>query len=1463
MGGKFLMTKSNKIMLCLLLAVTLTCAVALTALSVTPALTANADTTETVNFTAQGYSNGQGITNYTGTVITVTFGKGTNNNSPKYYESGTSIRCYANNVITVSAGNNTIKEIAFTTGSTTSAELSVNVGIYGEDAHKWTGSATQVIFTLADSGQFHIQGIRVTYASSTPDPTVEAIGVYSVSESTATAFANETDGRYFKEGDESALKFTTTREGNAVYPGDDFTIAIVKSGATTRTHNLKAYADAACTTEIALTWSNNTTATGTAPESAAGVYFTFAQKPACEHASLTKHDAVPHTCTTDGTGEYWTCDNADCGLMFSDAEHTTVIDAAPVDAAAHTFDETWTTENGKHFHQCTVCSEGKSAEASCSGGEATCQAKAVCSICSQPYGELGAHNYGSNNLCTVCNQPKPAEADYTITTAAFSGLSNGYSDNTTGTTLASLQLDVKYGRLMKANSTSHMQFAKKTDGGYLLIQALRVAKIEITMSGDNTAVVYKANYTSGTIVGDAIGTANGNTTTTFNLDGTETAIQIAPEDKFIVIESIKIWLAPVAPTTQGEFNVTQSFAAVAGGSTLESKTSGEGESATTTNTLYVATNGTIKVVYTIAKNDGINGLQATLVYPSSVFEFVSAESDVYTLTVTGTEATADSIKIAFDGINGNESYNATATGILVTVTYKLIGSEEELKAVTADDFGLTIDQAVVIGTGNAQVNVGTSVTTPAANVVSFDKIKTASVTFSQTTFTYKGTALTAGRTDDFDIVIGGLGEATVTIAWFSDAEMQTAVEAKDVKNVGTYYLKVSYTGGGFEPGSATTTITINPFDLYDADNAIMVTAAAKQATGSAITWQASELNVAGGKLATAAGYDSDVANIYTAAIATHSYIDVGTHPTAVTLTFNDNYRYNGQETLTITVDLVIANEVNSWTTKPQDIAKDFDGEPITAFGTYAAAHGTPTFTLNGEAKTLEELKTAVINAGSYSIVVTVKATGYTDLTESITVNIGKLTIDQASLNITYTGGKVSWSAATKAVGVYDTNAREFPAAPTVTYQIIDGGTFNFGAEDTLEHTATAAGSYTLKVIVGDTTNYAGISVTLNTVHEVKFAEGTHTNTEGNVIEGVDAYATQYVFEGQKATKPADPTVSGYRFDGWTSSVEDYTLDTVIDSEMAATITLTAKWVAVWTITWNNNDNTLIKTETVDALAGTTVSNTTAPDYQSGNDERFHYDWIGWKVGETTYETDAEIPVSGNTTITATFEITHKTFHITFVVKAPTGNELQRAVKVTCDVGKTLEECTQNEYFQAAMAQRPWHTLSAWQYNGTEVSTMDDLAAIVPIDVYQITLTAQHTLSVGKGNVNGDDAVDVNDITLYRQYIVGGYAITAVAAGSEWTTANAELKASEQEGYSATPYFLMSVAKLDSDDEHEDVRDVVVIRMALVGGYGWKVESGAIVVDSGSSVPAGGEGQQQSSRQQALPITLGGRKFEQE
>lgn len=176
-------------------------------------------------------------------------------------------------------------------------------------------------------------------------------------------------------------------------------------------------------------------------------------QPKLQHVhSTTKVPAEPAKCTQEGNIEYYTCN---CGKWFKDAAATQEItnkasvilpeeshkynekikDVAHLkyeatncqeydtywydcskcdsnakndgnatdkwytseDAGDHVMDRNWTQENDKHFHKCTVngCTHTDTKTA-CSGGTATCQSKATCSTCKNPYGKVADHKWSDD-----------------------------------------------------------------------------------------------------------------------------------------------------------------------------------------------------------------------------------------------------------------------------------------------------------------------------------------------------------------------------------------------------------------------------------------------------------------------------------------------------------------------------------------------------------------------------------------------------------------------------------------------------------------------------------------------------------------------------------------------------------------------------------------------------------------------------------------------------------------------------------------------------------------------------------------------------------------------------------------------------------------------------------------------------------------------------------------------------------
>lgn len=137
-----------------------------------------AQTTEKVDFAAQGYADKEKVASYVGDNFSVAFSKGSNTSNPiqypTYYNSGTSIRFYAGNTMTISSSTKIISKVKFTYSGNKyipSAAKGYNLssGSYSVKYNTWTADAknqTQsVTFENANTSQYRIKTIEVTFAS--------------------------------------------------------------------------------------------------------------------------------------------------------------------------------------------------------------------------------------------------------------------------------------------------------------------------------------------------------------------------------------------------------------------------------------------------------------------------------------------------------------------------------------------------------------------------------------------------------------------------------------------------------------------------------------------------------------------------------------------------------------------------------------------------------------------------------------------------------------------------------------------------------------------------------------------------------------------------------------------------------------------------------------------------------------------------------------------------------------------------------------------------------------------------------------------------------------------------------------------------------------------------------------------------------------------------------------------------
>ncbi len=121
---------------------------------------------ETIDLSTKGYSNGEEVTTVSGSDFSITFNKGTNNNTPKYYDNKVvvpAVRVYGGGYFTVSSGTKNITKIELTFGSGDSDNtITTDKETYSDGT--WTGDATSVKFTIGGtSGNRRIASVAVTY----------------------------------------------------------------------------------------------------------------------------------------------------------------------------------------------------------------------------------------------------------------------------------------------------------------------------------------------------------------------------------------------------------------------------------------------------------------------------------------------------------------------------------------------------------------------------------------------------------------------------------------------------------------------------------------------------------------------------------------------------------------------------------------------------------------------------------------------------------------------------------------------------------------------------------------------------------------------------------------------------------------------------------------------------------------------------------------------------------------------------------------------------------------------------------------------------------------------------------------------------------------------------------------------------------------------------------------------------
>ena len=452
----------------------------------------------------------------------------------------------------------------------------------------------------------------------------------------------------------------------------------------------------------------------------------------------------------------------------------------------------------------------------------------------------------------------------------------------------------------------------------------------------------------------------------------------------------------------------------------------------------------------------------------------------------------------------------------------------------------------------------------------------------------------------------------------------------------------------------------------------------------------------------------------------------------------------------------------------------------------------------------------VLDAGTYTVVVSVAGTdNYNSATNSAQFVISKIAL--ANPVVSYNNATATWTAVVNDAGAENVDAKALYNS-TLTYAI------NNVAQDGLTYTASSKDALILTVSSSNE-NYLPAQVNLANVYKITFNEGTHTASDATVE---NMPADQYRFAGQTANEPLEvPTLVGYTFSAW-----DYDFATLVNEDKTVvalwdinTLTMTVVYIenvnftqTSRTFTVNYNDEVAISTYNLKLQTGLNGDNDNmATEYDLAGMHYVFGNLWNYKVTGANEYIDTEVhqvPVNATTNLTfvAVYTSSPINYVLTYKVSENGGEYAQYQVVEDIPFGSEIEYIN--------LSGINWFRADYWFAD-------EDRNALAPATMPAGNLTVYGAIvfNIGQGDVNADGSVDTNDITLYRQWIVGGYEMTVVANGSEWTAAqnfNGEVR-----------YFLAKVADNNADTSR-DIRDISITRMAIVGGYDWDIDTGVNV-----------------------------------
>lgn len=1118
------MTKTNKTLLCALLALVLTLACALT---IMPVAARAAEKTVTFDFTAEGYSDQEEVASKIIIPITIAFDKGSSNNAPKYYTKGTAIRVYGGNTITVSVDGGIISSIAFTFASGDGKNtISPSKGTFKDNS--WTGKESSVVFTIeGTSGHRRIQKMAVTYTETEEHTHATTDSwIHMVAANENATCQNPGHGEYYTcdkcEGkcfvltdgaltETTAEKLFTTVDHKYIYTANndgthkvgcencDYAVANEAC-----TYNEENKCEKCGAEKPAVPSYKKVTE---APADWSGTYVLVYENSETEAYVWTGVDAV--NCFTKATIENGKISGEFVTLTIAalDNGYSILLNGG--------------TNNGKYVYR-SSSSNGLNIDGTQGLNTISINGNAVEIVSSETTLKFnksidqlrfryfakgqqpvqlyklvpGDHEHveGDGIVTKIATCKENGEMTYKCTICGevvrtdviAKTTEHSYNDGEITTAATCTATGVKTFTCTVCGETKTQEIealghdfhgdeivepATCVNTGTKLVGCTRCTETEETeLPIDENAHKWgKAAHIEGTETHKF----------TCEYDPTHTKIENCTYDGGLC----SVCLAE-KPATEDKFTIVESIAA--GENTVEKD-----------GVLYVKEGSRVIVTYTITANSGVDVIEATL-KQNAKFTFVSMTAGTLnnaSATVTGTDVESAVKKIVVTAEKGGFTQSNV---VLMTVVYELATDVTENEI---PEFGIEL----TVLNGNTEL---------AADKVTF--------TAHQTKFAVRSSELPAitvnGKTSGEEIHLTYKGEAYTSSDFAIAGRTDTpTIEWTDVANAGNYTLTLKFADNGtYGEQTVTFTVVIDKVALNASDFEIKLAEGAsltKKLVSGSVSWSEADfaVTIAEGKLvgsdtlATIGGLDGTDCTLTEARSQTL---------TVEFILLSDNYTLDGEVSKQFTVTAEKTDLTFGGIAIADNASKYYDGNTENV-GTITVSDGNNVIeavvnvTITKDGAAVNE----ILHAGKYVITIATALTDeqkkdYEDISTTINYTVNKLTI--VGITFAYDGNVVTW-AATKCYGESADALVDLVAAGDVVYKV--------NGETVSEYKIVADGSARNYTVTLEATEDYILSNEVKTattvdVHTVTFVDEKHTNV------------SKYVFDGQKVTADTPATVDG-------------------------------------------------------------------------------------------------------------------------------------------------------------------------------------------------------------------------------------------------------------------------------------------------------------------------------------------------